>query len=360
MSESEVDAYFQSFFDGFVFEIAVAALIIYEHILTIEGALRVFTGRGVISILLFALNWLSLLLFAVINILIVLPWESPSTCASIQIAENVTLLFMMAVPSVVIALRVYAVSGGKWWLVGLTLAMSLVPICASIYIYSETEYKFVMNFLSLDTCVVNPRYSQAMWKRAFIAIRVCTALSDVIIISATWSGTSDSVHVSPETALTTRPTIADLFLRDGALYFVTMSLMNVLDLIVYFTAASDERLINMTVFLYPVSAILVSRFLLNVREAAYSTDFTSGIGGHTELSSVAFARDHSDANMTGYSHSKISRNHSSNVDDERQQWDDPIEECFDVRPERMTGEIELESRHMTEGDADHCAGHRVL
>jgi len=76
------------------------------------------------------------------------------------------------------------------------------------------------------------------------------------------------------------------------------------------------------------------------------------MGADTELSSVAFARNHCDAKMTWYSHSKILRSYTSRRDDERQQWWGPAEEGFTVETDRMAQEIEIEARHAAEDDAE--------
>jgi len=61
---------------GNAFQVAVAALIIYEHILTIGEKIRLRSSLTVVTGTLVSLNTLVLTMFAAINIMYTLSWGS--------------------------------------------------------------------------------------------------------------------------------------------------------------------------------------------------------------------------------------------------------------------------------------------
>ncbi|KAH9925783.1 uncharacterized protein B0H18DRAFT_1211344 [Fomitopsis serialis] len=58
-----------------------------------------------------------------------------------------------------------------------------------------------------------------------------------------------------------------MLLRDGILFFAMLTTLNALEIVLYLTAARDY----INYFIAPISTVLVSRFILNLRECAAVT-----------------------------------------------------------------------------------------
>ncbi|TFK84742.1 hypothetical protein K466DRAFT_601756 [Polyporus arcularius HHB13444] len=97
--------------------------------------------------------------------------------------------------------------------------------------------------------------------------RVPLIVADVLLIYVTWT------KLSSRGAMTTirqskRLSLSDILLRDGTIYFVVLFMLNLLHLVFSVTAViADSGGSYLSVFTSPVTAILISRFLLELQEA---------------------------------------------------------------------------------------------
>ncbi|KAH9921840.1 uncharacterized protein B0H18DRAFT_1121145 [Fomitopsis serialis] len=83
-------------------------------------------------------------------------------------------------------------------------------------------------------------------------------------------------------------------MRDGTFYFIIMLVLNVVD-IPFFAHADVQLFLSTTI--YPLSVLLLSRLLLNLRDAAYTSTTSKTSSGFVDVpslctpSSVVFARE---------------------------------------------------------------------
>ncbi|PIL33043.1 hypothetical protein GSI_04492 [Ganoderma sinense ZZ0214-1] len=102
-----------------------------------------------------------------------------------------------------------------------------------------------------------------------IVNRVATLIADMILIFVTWK-------FLPASALIARPntmSFSSVMLRNGILYFVVLTMLNVVQLIltVGFPVVPDGILFNVWFMTFPLSSVLVSHFLLDLQEAHQRT-----------------------------------------------------------------------------------------
>jgi len=108
----------------------------------------------------------------------------------------------------------------------------------------------------------------------------------------TWRYTYSPVVFSREGGRLTKPMLGALVLRDGSLYFVALLLLNVTDM---FTYRLNNTIGNLTGFILPISSMLISRFLFNIRQvvdtadASLQSETLSFVVSRT--STIAFASD---------------------------------------------------------------------
>ncbi|KAI0334610.1 hypothetical protein GY45DRAFT_1358974 [Cubamyces sp. BRFM 1775] len=106
-----------------------------------------------------------------------------------------------------------------------------------------------------------------------ILIRLPTILADVIVIIATWT-TQYSSHRLAQT-VRTQPALSTVALRDGVVYFILLLVLNtcrmVFDTLQLYTIDDGDCGSILAQYVEPLTAVLVSYFLINLRQAADAT-----------------------------------------------------------------------------------------
>ncbi|KAJ2972979.1 hypothetical protein NUW54_g12156 [Trametes sanguinea] len=96
-----------------------------------------------------------------------------------------------------------------------------------------------------------------------VTLQACAIAVDLLVLVLTWIKTYEIKKLTR--GLRTNATFSTLILRDGTLYFGTLLALNVADLIVLRTIVLFDPL---PVFIDVFTCILISRFMLNLREVA--------------------------------------------------------------------------------------------
>ncbi|RPD73251.1 hypothetical protein L226DRAFT_572333 [Lentinus tigrinus ALCF2SS1-7] len=98
--------------------------------------------------------------------------------------------------------------------------------------------------------------------------RIPLIIADILLIGITWTKLS-SREALQGLRQSKRLSLSDVLFRDGTVYFVVLFVMNVLHLVLSATAlaATDDGGSYVTIFTGPITAILISRFLLQLQEA---------------------------------------------------------------------------------------------
>lgn len=138
--------------------------------------------------------------------------------------------------------------------------------------------------------------SQATSDALVIITRGSVVVSDILVVAATWyyiSHTSSIREQLVRSVWAARPNLTTVMFRDGTLYFVTISLLNVIDLVINFSNINTYDGLSMIVMISALSSILVSHFLICIREAAERSivDSQDDSVTHRWLSSIEFAAD---------------------------------------------------------------------
>lgn len=269
---------------------ACVALLAYYVVLNLPHDVRHLWGRRSTATLLSAINWLAIT--ASIISYMPLPNNTTQRCASVNYAFEVIFLVNSAISPLVAALRVHAVSRGNWrwvlpvWLIG------MVPIGTNIWELTQEKWLFV----SQIGCMSSASISQATSDALVIITRGSVVVSDILVVAATWyyiSHTSSIREQLVRSVWAARPNLTTVMFRDGTLYFVTISLLNVIDLVINFSNINTYDGLSMIVMISALSSILVSHFLICIREAAERSivDSQDDSVTHRWLSSIEFAAD---------------------------------------------------------------------
>ncbi|KAI0758231.1 hypothetical protein C8Q74DRAFT_1210254, partial [Fomes fomentarius] len=254
-------------------------LLAYEYIITFDCEMKLFWKRSITgsSILFIANRYLSLV-FAALGA----PYPDPTTTkVSIPTAFTYGLEFLQYLPwALFSALRAYALSSGtqghwQWSISTLVLLSSLAPLVIN---FVGMGYWSVVG--TSDGCITTIPLSATIqnqlsltWICSSMTIisRVCLVTSDLLVMCITWKAT---YKTSREIKVLGQGTsLSSILLRNGE-YWPILATLNILHL--SFTLLSifrtDQTGTNnpnsfIVVFSNPLTAILMSRFFIDLQEA---------------------------------------------------------------------------------------------
>ncbi|KAI0794601.1 hypothetical protein C8Q74DRAFT_1249696 [Fomes fomentarius] len=234
---------------------SASALFIYDYIVTFSDEVRLFWGRRWTgATLLFFLNrYVSLGYYAVALISLPAPHLS---CIAVENATEILEVFPYLVWAAFSALRAFALSR-RYVLSTLVFLLSIVPVALNLTDF----YGLTTTTVTSGVCESADRITPKEIKGFTIASRGSLILADLILIVTTY------VMLSRNTTSLSVDSFAGVLVRDGTLYFICLLIINILHLT--FTILSIAETAESTSFaiIYsePLTAILISRFLLNLQ-----------------------------------------------------------------------------------------------
>ncbi|KAI1783015.1 hypothetical protein LXA43DRAFT_1103125 [Ganoderma leucocontextum] len=250
---------------------AAAALFLYEYLVTIDYEVEIFWKRRFTGAsALFFLNRYLRLLFYISELVFWAALSTPTrgtgssglfSCATLTRFTFVFGLFAYVVWAAFSALRMLAVSSKNWFLSILVFGLSLVPFAVDLANMSLRGEKTYASLRPLVTC---PTYADVELP-VTIAGRTCLMAADCLLIFVTWFA------LSRRTLFSASPnTFAFVLLCDGTIYFVILLILNTLHLafsVASLVTPALQNTSNLIIFVEPITAILVQRFLIHLQLA---------------------------------------------------------------------------------------------
>ncbi|OBZ72798.1 hypothetical protein A0H81_07334 [Grifola frondosa] len=142
------------------------------------------------------------------------------------------------------------------------LAMSNSDAAAEIV----AEYDFILqaNCYQLTSrhhsTVVLQIFFLMLFMTMVISSRTCLIASDALVLAVTWSKTYQLRKAAQQAQV--KASLLTLLLRDGTIYFVVLLILNALHIVFNFV----EQVPFVSIFADAFTSILISRFILNLRE----------------------------------------------------------------------------------------------
>ncbi|GBE83894.1 hypothetical protein SCP_0509510 [Sparassis crispa] len=262
-------------------ELSICAVILYEHLVTFGTEYDLVWGRKLTGPnVIFFINRYALFVWSIVNILGLFSWESARRYNFFwQCAEAFVMQLMVyTIWAVFSGLRVYAVSSRNWYFTVPTVALGMVPVAANIYSLAKTSYAFVVVLPVLGHICQNTSYLTSDFA-------ILTIASDVIVLCVTWFNTYTIKRDADNANI--KATIVTLLLRDGTFYFLCLLCLNIIAIVL------DARTpyVYILYFVAPISSMLISRFLLNLRHIYYATGSSAGSGDPSGPSTGTFMSD---------------------------------------------------------------------
>ncbi|KAI0714119.1 hypothetical protein C8Q72DRAFT_869359 [Fomitopsis betulina] len=178
---------------------------------------------------------------------------------------------------VVSSIRVYAINGRRPMLPVLIFVISAAPIPTSICLASR-----------LFNCAQDAATPPSTENILEIVTKSSSIISDAAVLYATWK-TSGNIRALSRRVGGARVSLADVLITDGTLFFVLCLIANVAGAILYFYTAKrldSDTLLDLVNLNTPLTTILVSRLLLNLRDAAHRKSRL----GTSQMPTSSFAR----------------------------------------------------------------------
>ncbi|EMD39750.1 hypothetical protein CERSUDRAFT_71615 [Gelatoporia subvermispora B] len=266
------------------------ALVLWDHASSLSKESETIWGRGFNSVtLLFYLNRWITFSWAIVNLMDMLPLGDIPSCKAVNYIGQLILILLTLSWAAFSGIRVFAITGGCWWIAIPVCMLSMVSAGTNLYgsffaSYFEIESIPVLGLQCINgktlsaametmyviilDCLPDAEILSYMWAVA-IATRVSAIVSDVLILLATWYKTFTTRRL-PDPLL-------KLLLRDeqdaqqtpGTMYFLALLALNVLNIIGWSTNAF---IFSVEDFTTPLSSLIMSHFLMNLRQLSRTTD----------------------------------------------------------------------------------------
>ncbi|KAI0704506.1 hypothetical protein C8T65DRAFT_830745 [Cerioporus squamosus] len=262
-------------------QVAVSVLFICETFGMLEREVRYFwTAKRTGGSLLFFANKCIFVSFYILLLVAFAPFPSEKSCSLFQQAL-LAIQIVQAIPWAVFStLRSYVLSRSML-LAGLVLVLSMSPVGANLvrYGYEVSGENFPpFGCLGRDTTTeamgLSPLISYAeplTQLRTHIVVIISRApliVSDILLIYTTWTKLRGWAILG-NIRRSKRLTLSDVLFRGGTIYFIVNLLHLILSIVAVagLAGTSSSEGTYVTKFTTPPTAILVSRFLLDLQEA---------------------------------------------------------------------------------------------
>ncbi|EKM56378.1 uncharacterized protein PHACADRAFT_207631 [Phanerochaete carnosa HHB-10118-sp] len=178
------------------------------------------------------------------------------------------------------ALRVYALWQGsrtKYVFPIIVLTLGLVPIATNIFGWTRTEIVYENSpLVLLSTCNDFINAPPKLNKDAIAA--------DILVLILTWIKSFKQFQVM--TQFRFRSSVSAVLLRDGTVYFIALLVINILQLLTFLNSPFEGAYIDG--FLQTMPSVLVSRFMLNLRQLNRTAGENNSDARHFSRFSASF------------------------------------------------------------------------
>ncbi|KAH8102726.1 hypothetical protein BXZ70DRAFT_1059549 [Cristinia sonorae] len=268
---STTSAQFNSDFNTICVMVA-AVLLAFDYLITFSREVHTVWGRKFSAVtLIFALERYAMLFLGLLRL-----WDPPTLCkiySIITYTVAISVLFGVALFS---TLRVYAISGRITLPVIAVFLCSMFAPSANIYNYSRHQI-FEMDPISGCTPRATPESIRrdpricshlSYTSRMPIVTRSIAILTDLLVLAITWRK-SMYIFKASLRMKQFKPRISVLLMRDGTIYFVALSILNLVTLILNIKGYLGFGGTSFTFIADAIAPILISRFILDLRGVTY-------------------------------------------------------------------------------------------
>ncbi|KAI0347710.1 hypothetical protein BDW22DRAFT_11993 [Trametopsis cervina] len=194
----------------------------------------------------------------------------------------ITVIVLHSALTVFAAVRIYAIWRKNVFLGGLVLILGLTYPAYNIFMLDMNLRKSAC--MGSHTAELMCR-SAAVIPYYYFIPAIC---NEGLVVALTWSKTIGIYWVSLRSNIRTRKSLSYLLLRDGTSYFIAFMPLSIMGILLPFKFKFSSVSAGISVFVDVCPAILIARFILNLRQDA--TPATGELSNErAELHSIVFA-----------------------------------------------------------------------
>ncbi|KAI0664180.1 hypothetical protein C8Q70DRAFT_1049692 [Cubamyces menziesii] len=240
------------------------ALLVYYYLTTLDEEFKHYSKRKfTLATLLYVTNRYIPLVYNV--------YAAPWVPGSSQESSGISIL--MSLSPVFSALRTYALQRKLYW-AAVVLILSLAPMIVNGARYHWVAIYKDQDFGCIESALI-PLWFQRRHRSVPVLARVPVIIADIIVIYITWKTQYKLYGLGKD--LPTPMRLTTVLLYDGTVYFVVLTVLDILLLIFEYLQTQN--------FKVTLTTILVSEFLNDLHEAA---DKMSGSGSLSSVSDLEF------------------------------------------------------------------------
>ncbi|TBU26484.1 hypothetical protein BD311DRAFT_667451 [Dichomitus squalens] len=185
------------------------------------------------------------------------------------------------------SLRVYALCGKRWVAAMPVLVFSVIPIGINLTHFYWSHGEYVPVWRCQTVVAVSPALSSIL----AIVNRSSLIIANAIDVVVTWYTTYNTAAIARCSGRNV-PSIAQLLLVNGTIYFLVLLVLNILHLTftVLSIAVNIQQTSYIVSFTEPITAILVSRFMFDLQKVKQRTQHHSDPFGDATVSAPGFNR----------------------------------------------------------------------
>ncbi|THG96397.1 hypothetical protein EW026_g5432 [Hermanssonia centrifuga] len=205
------------------------------------------------------------------------------------------------------------------YLMILSFVPQIIPVASSMYV--EYVMPLCASHAFYRACRVDLIFNDVFYVAQFLvsglelSVRLSMIAADILVLVLTWMKTYRNYKEATRVGLQAK--VSSLLLRDGTTYFIALLLMNIAQVVLKtLPSLGGDSPIGISV-ISTLNPILISRFLLNLREAGQSDNQQS-------LSSFSAPRFHVPTLPTLIGNMGEELNHSLGHDSDQSSWEDII------------------------------------
>lgn len=251
------------------FNLSSRVVFLWDYCITFDDEVRyVWGARLTPATALFMVNRYVGLVITILEFLEQAPVQTAQSCGPFIRLIQSLLVLALFIYAVFATLRIYAIWGCDWRPAAPVLILALVAPIFNIVIYAS-ETPAVAPPPSVG-CAVYTSIGPSTYSKLIIAARSATSAYDAIVFMLTLVKTIGFTRRGHRTG------VGHLLIKDGAIYFLVLLLINLAQIVMSAALPGND---NISYYVSPVTSLLISRFLFDLREVAGEVDGTNRRSG---------------------------------------------------------------------------------
>lgn len=291
---SDAALVYANFLRGNLCSLSARVLFLWDYMVTLDDEVRYFwRGKMTLASVLFMVNRYVNLLIAMMEIMAQSPFQNIKSCGPFVRVLQSFLVISLLISAAFATLRIYAIWGCDWRPAAPILALALCSPILYIFMYANESAQPAPP--PSVGCSISVQFTYDRYRKLLLANEASTVAYNGLALALTLVKSLGLRKRASE--LRVRTGISQFLLKDGTLYFFTFLCVNMAQLLTTATISWND-MNYAAYYVSPVTSVLISRFLLNLRglsvvqdptrqTTAYLTSYIEASGYPSDITGMA-------------------------------------------------------------------------